>query len=217
MPTASTARRTAHTTRGLACALVLLVGSVAACRRTPAPSAPVRTPSPAPTPAAPAHASDAGYELRPAEKAAVDEFLRAHPDLRLAADADHRAGDEGTGVEDLYGIYHPYFVRGDGNDDGLLDFVVGFVRRDSDKDTPWFSIALFTGRPDGGFTPGTFLERDISLADGDISLDRDAIVVTPDVSDDVSRRYRWDPAKQRHVFVRDDATEEPASPPPSQI
>ena len=172
---------------------------------------------PASTPAAPAHAADAGYQLRPAEKAAVDEFLRANPDLRLAADGDHRASDEGTGVEDLYGIYHPYFVRGDGNDDGYLDFVVGLVRRDSDRDAPWFSVVLFTGRPDGGFAPGAFLERDISLADGDLSLDRDTIVVTPDVADDVSRRYRWDPAKQRHVFVRDDDSEEPASPPPSQI
>ncbi len=218
MPTASTTRRTAHTARGLACVLTLLLGAAAACRRAPAASpAPARTPSPAATPAAPAHAADAGYELRPSEKAAVDEFLRAHPDLRLAADGDHRAGDEGTGVSDLYGIYHPYLVRGDGNDDGLLDFVVGFVRRDSDKDSPWFSVVIFAGKPDGSFSPGTFLERDISLADGDLSLERDTIVVTPDVSDDVSRRYRWDPAKQRHVFVRDDASEEPASPPPSQI
>jgi hypothetical protein len=137
--------------------------------------------------------------------------------LRLAADGDHRPGEDGTGVGDLYGIYHPYLVRGDANDDGLLDFVVGFVRRDSDKDAPWFSVVIFAGRADGSFAPGSFLERDISLADGDISLDRDTIVVTPDVADDVSRRYRWDPSKQRHVFVRDDASEEPASPPPSQI
>jgi hypothetical protein len=137
--------------------------------------------------------------------------------LRLAADGDHRPGEDGTGVGDLYGIYHPYLVRGDGNDDGLLDFVVGLVRRDSDKDAPWFSVVIFAGKSDGAFAAGSFVERDISLADGDISLDRDTIVVTPDVADDVSRRYRWDPAKQRHVFVRDDASEEPASSPPSQI
>jgi hypothetical protein len=217
MPKPATSRRRAHTRNAFAAALALLLGGVSACRRTPPPPPPAPTPAAAATPAAPAHAADAGYELRAPEKAAVDEFLRAHPDLRLATDADHRAGDEGAGVEDLYGIYHPYLVRGDGNDDGLLDFVVGFVRRDSDKDTPWFSIVLFAGKPDGAFAPGTFLERDISLADGDISLDRDTIVVTPDVADDVSRRYRWDPAKQRHVFVRDDESEEPASPPPSRI
>jgi hypothetical protein len=217
MPTNPTPRRWARTTRTFAGCLALLGVAAAGCRRAPAAPPPARTAPPAATPAAPAHAADAGYELRPAEKAAVDEFLRAHPDLRLAADGDHRTGDEGTGVDDLYGVYHPYFVRGDGNDDGLLDFVAGFVRRDSDRDTPWFSVVIFAGKPDGAFAPGAFLERDISLADGDVSLDRDTIVVTPDVADDVSRRYRWDPAKQRHVFVRDDASEEPASPPPSQI
>ena len=217
MPTTPTLRPSAHTTRAFAAAFALIGGLAAGCRRAPAEAPSAATPLPAATPAAPAHAADAGYELRPAEKAAVDAFLRAHPDLRLAADGDHRTGDEGTSVDDLYGIYHPYLVRGDGNDDGLLDFVVGFVRRDSDKDTPWFSVVIFAGKSDGGFSPGAFLERDISLADGDISLDRDTIVVTPDVADDVSRRYRWDPAKQRHVFVRDDASEEPASPPPSQI
>ncbi len=170
-----------------------------------------------PSPAAPARASDSGYDLRPEEKAAVDAFLRRNPDLRVATDADHRPPGEGDGVEGLYGIYHPYFVRGDDNDDGLLDFVVAFVRRDSERETPWFSVVVFDGKADGSFGPGGFLERDISLADGDVSLDRDAIVVTPDVAEDAARRYRWDPAKQRHVFVRDDDSEEPASPPPSRI
>ena len=219
MPPLLTTRLAAHTTRSLALALALLLEVASACRRAPETSTSAAAPAPTrgATPAPPAHATDAGYELRAPEKKAVDEFLRAKPDLRLAADGDHRPGEDGTGVGDLYGIYHPYLVRGDANDDGLLDFVVGFVRRDSDKDAPWFSVVIFAGRADGSFAPGSFLERDISLADGDISLDRDTIVVTPDVADDVSRRYRWDPSKQRHVFVRDDASEEPASPPPSQI
>ena len=216
MPPFLTARLAAQTTRRLACALALLLGVAAGCRRDPAP-APPPAPTSAVTPAPPPHAADAGYELRAPEKTAVEEFLRANPELRLAADGDHRPGEDGTGVGDLYGIYHPYLVRGDGNDDGLLDFVVGLVRRDSDKDAPWFSVVIFAGKSDGAFSAGSFVERDISLADGDISLDRDTIVVTPDVADDVSRRYRWDPAKQRHVFVRDDASEEPASSPPSQI
>ncbi len=202
-----------------AAALLLLFGAGAVgCRRkeTTRPVPPA-APTAAPSPAAPAHAADAGYDLRPAEKAAVDEFLRRNPDLRLAVDGDHRAADDGDGVEGLYGVYHPYFVRGDGNDDGVLDFVAAFVKRDSDRDSPWFSVVVFSGKPDGTFTAGGFLERDISLADGDLSLDRDSIVVTPDVSDDVARRYRWDAAKQRHVYVRDDASEEPASPPPSRI
>ena len=146
----------------------------------------------------------------------MDEFLRAHPDLRLATDADRRRSEDGDGVESLYGVYHPYFVRGDANDDGLLDFALAFVRRDSDRDAPWFSVVLFTGRAGGGFSAGSVLERDISLADGDLSIDRDSILVTPDVSDDVARRYRWDPGKRRHVLVRDEP-EEPSLPPPAQI
>ena len=178
---------------------------------TPAPAAP----SAAATPAAPAHAAEGGYDLRPAERSALDEFLRSHSDLRVATDADHRRSDD-DGIDGLYGVYHPYFVRGDANDDGILDFVVGFVRRDSDRDTPWFSVVVFAGKPDGGFDAGAFLEREISLADGDLSVDRDAIVVTPDVSEDLTRRYRWDPAKHRHVFVRDDDEATP-SPPSSQV
>jgi hypothetical protein len=146
----------------------------------------------------------------------VDDFLRQHPELRVAADADHRRSEDDD-MGGLYGVYHPYFVRGDDNDDGILDFVMGFVRRDADRDTPWFSVVVFAGKPDGGFEPGGFLEREISLADGDLSLDRDAIVVTPDVSEDLTRRYRWDPAKHRHVFVRDDASDDSTSPPASQI
>jgi hypothetical protein len=184
--------------------------------RAAAPAPTPALPPSAPSPAAPARAADAGYALRPAEQAAVDEFLRRNPNLRGATDADHRRAEEADGVETLYGVYHPYFVRGDDNDDGLLDFVLAFVRRDSDRDTPWFSVVVFAGKADGSFEPGVFLERDISLADGDLSVERDSIVVTPDVSDDVARRYRWDPGKQRHVFVRDDTSEEPASP-PSQI
>jgi hypothetical protein len=219
IPTAIASRLRRLAVVGPAC-LAAGVAMASCARRAEAPSPrPTATPSAslAPTPGAPARSSDAGYALRPAERAAVDEFLRRNPNLRAAADGDHRKAEDGDGVEGLYGVYHPYFVRGDDNDDGILDFVMAFVRRDSATDTPWFSVVVFDGRPDGSFESGGFLERDISLADGDLSIDRDAIVVTPDVSEDVARRYRWDPVKQRHVFVRDDDTEEPASPPASQI
>ncbi len=192
----------------------------AACAKRPVPAkAAAATPAPGPqtsaTAAAPARGADAGYDLTRSEEAAIDEFLRRHPDLRVATDADHRRADD-DGMDGLYGVYHPYFVRGDDNDDGILDFVIAFIRRDSDRDTPWFSVVVFSGKPDGRFEPGGFLEKEISLADGDLSLDRDAIVVTPDVSEDLTRRYRWDPARHRHVFVRDDSEDSP-SPPPSQI
>ncbi len=193
-----------------------------ACRRrAPEPAPPAAASAPAPRDAPPrpapepASASSAGYDFHPGEKAAVEAFLRQNPGLRLAADADRRPQDGGEDMNTLYGVYHPYFVRGDVNDDGVLDFVLAFVRRDSDRDSPWFSIVVFSGRGDGGFTPGVFLERDVSLADGDLSLDRDAIVITPDTSDEATRRYRWDPVRHRHVFVRDQ-DEESETPATSQ-
>jgi len=184
-------------------------------RRPPEPPPAAAAPVPARPAPAPASASAAGYDFHPAEKAAVEAFLRANPELRLATDGDRRPPDGGEDMNLLYGVYHPYFVRGDANDDGVLDFVLAFVRRDSDGETPWFSVVVFTGRGDGTFRPGVFLERDVSLADGDLSLDRDAIVVTPDTSEDATRRYRWDPSRRRHVYVRDES-EEPDTPPPAQ-
>jgi len=142
----------------------------------------------------------------------VEEFLRANRDLRIATDQDRRA-PEGEDLGRFYGVYHPYFLRGDLNDDGVLDFVLGFVRRDSDRDSPWFSVVVFTGREPSGFLPGDFLERDVSLADGDLTVDRDAIVITPDLEEeDSTRRYRWDPVKRSHVFVRDEPEEEDTPP-----
>lgn len=126
----------------------------------------------------------------------------------MAADGDRRASEEDD-LRKLYGVYHPYFLRGDVNDDGVLDFVLAFIRRDSDRDSPWFSVVVFTGRERSGFASGTFLERDVSLADGDLSVDRDSIVITPDLDEeDSTRRYRWDPVRRSHVFVRDEPEEE---------
>ena len=156
----------------------------------------------------PALPDGSGYPFRTAERRAVEEFLRSNRDLRVATDSDRR--EAGTDdLRKLYGVYHPYFLRGDVNDDGILDFVLGFVRRDSDRDSPWFSIVVFSGSERSGFSAGTFLERDVSLADGDLSVDRDAIVITPDLDEEEStRRYRWDPLRRSYVFVGDETEEE---------
>ncbi|HSS44384.1 MAG TPA: hypothetical protein VLO07_03500, partial [Thermoanaerobaculia bacterium] len=180
-----------------AAAALLLVAGTLVCRRASSPAVPPQagriaareTPAPAELDIAP---------FTPAERAAVDDFIRHNPSLRVATDRDHvSSSEQETDFRNLYGVYHPYFVRGDLNDDGVLDFVLGFVRRDSSAGMPWFSLVVFTGgeRSAGGppFDPGTFLERDISLARGDLSIDRDAIVVTPDLEDESARRYRWDP------------------------
>jgi hypothetical protein len=153
-----------------------------------------------------------GYSFRPEEKKVVEEFLRSNRDLRVATDADRRPSDS-EDVELLYGVYHPYFLRGDLNDDGVLDFVLAFVRRDSDRDSPWFSVVVFAGKGDAGFGPGTFVERDVSLADGDLSIDRDSIVITPDLDEEENaRRYRWDPIRRSYVFVRGDSEDDERVP-----
>jgi hypothetical protein len=194
--------RIAMTLAAVAGALAVLACRRVAASRPPAPA--VTTPSSRsvrPEPVVPAGV------LTTAEKAAVAEFVQSHPDLRPATDGDRQIPRDGDGdVHHLYGVYHPYFVRGDVNDDGILDFVIAFVHRQPGRGTPWFSVVVFTGRGgDQGFNPGTFLERDISLARGDLSIDRDAILITPDLSDDGAvRRYRWDPVRGSYVFVRDD-------------
>jgi hypothetical protein len=153
-----------------------------------------------------------GYSLRPGEKEAVALFLHSNRDLRVATDED-RHETESDDVKRFYGIYHPYFLRGDVNDDGVLDFVLAFVRRDSDRDSPWFSVVVFAGKDGTGFAPGTFLEREVSLADGDVSVDRDSIVITPDLDEEENaRRYRWDPIKHAYVFVHDDSGEDDRAP-----
>lgn len=203
--------------RASTCVLLALTagGVLAACRKAvrPAPSASVAPRSSRSGIAA----IPSRYGLRPAERTAVESFLRRHPALRLPTDRDRRVSPSGEGdVRHLYGIYHPYFVRGDLNDDGILDFVMAFVRADSPASTPWFTVVVFAGKEGGtggspSFGPETFLERDITLSSGDISIDRDAVVITPDLDDETSRRYRWDPAQRSYVFVRDD---EPETEPP---
>lgn len=204
---------------------VFCTAAIPACHKASAPSAAAAPASPslesaehsARAPAA--HGESGAYPLMAAEKAAVDEFLRQHTDLRLATDSDRQgSGSADAGVRRLYGVYHPFFVRGDINDDGILDFVLAFVRRESSRDTPWFSVVVFTGSGDQAgpaFHSGAFLERDITLALGDLSIDRDAVLITPDLADEAVRRYRWDPLRRSYVFVRDD-DEQDDTPVPSR-
>lgn len=220
-------RRRRSRVRRLRIAAALAAGMLFAalsvsCRREPAPSRASSKPAPElvrPDSAPPVAAKPAstGYALTPAETAAVDEFLRRHPTLRTATDADRRTASDGDAeVRSLYGIYHPYFVRGDLNDDGVLDFVMAFVRRDLGDGAPWFSVVVFLGRGAAGgspdFSSGTFIERDATLARGDLSVDRDSIVITPDTDDDAVRRYRWDPPSHAFRFVPDGDDDDADSP-----
>ncbi|HEY6064643.1 MAG TPA: hypothetical protein VIY96_00715, partial [Thermoanaerobaculia bacterium] len=190
-------------------AVALVFAAALGCHK---PSAAPRVVSPGLAAKPPSAHAESGYSFRPGEKEAVDAFLRANRDLRVATDDDRHESESGD-VKKFYGIYHPYFLRGDVNDDGVLDFVLAFVRRSSDSDSPWFSVVVFAGKETAGFRPGAFLERDVSLADGDLSVDRDSIVITPDLDDeDNTRRYRWDPIRNAYVFVSDDSEEDERAP-----
>jgi hypothetical protein len=199
--------------------MAAILGGTSACdrarasRKAAAETPPQKVRAEAARPAA--KVENTGYPFTRAERAAVEDFLRRNPGLRVATDEDRRRGaDSDAELRGLYGVYHPYFVRGDLDDDGVLDFVLGFVRKDSARSAPWFSVVVFTGRPaaDGGsFSPGTFLERDVSIGRGDLAVDRDAVVITPDLTDENVRRYKWDVATRSFLFVRDDDSD-PESP-----
>jgi hypothetical protein len=205
---------------------IALLSAIPGCRQAPAAQGRSAAPSEASqtaqemSPRAASRAASGGYPFTPAEAAAVDGFLRSNPNLRVATDADRKPGADGDAeLKSLYGIYHAYFVRGDLNDDGVLDFVLAFIRRDLGRGTPWFSVVVFTGRPGigsaAGFSPGIFLERDVTLARGDLSVDRDSVVISPDLEEEAVRRYRWDPRAHAFVFVRGD-TDDPERPSVSQ-
>ena len=200
----------APTAAGLLVAMIL---ALPGCRRGPeirivretAPGAPQ------PAPAAPPIPKD--VPLSAAEARAVRAFLATRSGWRIASDADARPSDDADDLTPLYGVYHPYFVRGDLDDDGFLDFVAAFVDRGKPAASPWFSVAVFRGDGHGGFRPPEVIESEISLERGDLSVDRDAVVITPDLSqDDTTRRYRWDARTNRFEFVSGDDTSPDQTP-----
>lgn len=139
---------------------------------------------------------DSGSGRTRDEEAAVAAL--AARGLRPATDED---AEESAGREDLrslYGDYRPYFVRGDLDGDGRIDFAQAFVRRDGPE--PLFDVAVFFGTG-AGFAPPVWVERGVALSTGDLSVDRSVLVVTDDVEQDASRRFRWDAAGRRFVDV----------------
>jgi hypothetical protein len=148
----------------------------------------------------------------PSESRAVAAALAAAPAdgprLRAAEDEDAAPSPERGDLADLYAVYHPFFVRGDLNGDGRVDFAQAFVEKGAGG---WFHVAVFFGRPEGGFEAPVWVERAVSLAAGDLSIDRSLLIVVPDVALDEARRWRWDGMEQRFVDadagagLRDDA------------
>lgn len=160
------------------------------------PSPGMRAPSDAPRAAA-------ASGRTPAENEAVR--AAAALGLRPAIDLDAHLSEGREDLLLLYGDYRPYFVRGDLNSDGRLDFAQAFVRRDGPE--PLFDVAVFFGEA-GGFSSPTWVERGLPLSAGDLSVDRSVLVVTEDVDRELSRRWRWDPGAGRFVDVDAGSAEE---------
>jgi hypothetical protein len=118
--------------------------------------------------------------------------------LRPATDEDAADSETRDDLRDLYGDYRPYFVRGDFDADGRLDFAQAFLRREGPE--PLFDVAVFFGTSEG-FSPPLWVERGLLLSGGDLTIDRSVLIVTEDVERDVSRRLRWVPAERRFIDV----------------
>ena len=136
-----------------------------------------------------------------AERLAVDQALETFKKdgllVRAAEDGDSAESDERRDLEEVYGGYHPFFVRGDLDGDGRLDFAQAFVEKGSGG--PWFHVAVFFGAGDGTFQPPIWVERAISLGAGDLTIERSLLIITPDLGLDPTRRWRWEPAEKRFV------------------
>ncbi|HET7452966.1 MAG TPA: hypothetical protein VFL12_09510, partial [Thermoanaerobaculia bacterium] len=162
----------------LAAFFVAAVALLAACRKGPdirivhehVPDEPPVVTAPIPR----------DVSLTPAESRAVRAFLLGHRGWQLASDADAHPSEDADDLTPLYGVYHPYFVRGDLDDDGAIDFVAAFIDRGKPAASPWFTVVVFPGDGHGGFRAPEVIESEISLERGDLSIDRDAVVITPD-------------------------------------
>ncbi|MEO8053689.1 MAG: hypothetical protein ABI768_00950 [Acidobacteriota bacterium] len=197
--------RLRHVLGVAALALLAAAAALILTRRLPAPQASKR-------PAAEAAGTRTGLPTA-AEMRAIDAAIAAAAAgapkvaLRVAGDADATDTNERRDLGAVYGVYHPYFTRGDFDGDGRLDFVQAFVEKG--RSGLWFHVAVFFGKPDGTFDRGVWVERAISLSDGDVSVERNLVVITPDLAGDASRRWRWEPSER--VFADPDKEPRPAA------
>ena len=132
----------------------------------------------------------------PREEQAISGAIA--PGYRAATEEDAADSEARDDLRTLYGDYQPYFVRGDFDGDGRLDFAQAFIRRDGPE--PLFDVAVFFGTA-SGFSPPVWVERGLALSTGDLSADRSVLIVTEDVEQEVSRRWRWEPSAGRFVDV----------------
>jgi hypothetical protein len=166
----------------------------------PAAKAPKERRADAKAPTAEARGLDASGRTkaeRLAVERAIETFRKETLLLRAAEDVDALESDEHRDLDQLYGGYHPFFVRGDLDGDGRLDFAQAFIEKGPGG--PWFHVAVFFGAGDGAFQKPVWVERAISLGAGDLTIERSLLVITPDLGLDPTRRWRWEPGEKRFV------------------
>jgi hypothetical protein len=168
-------------------------------------------PARAAPPVADARGLDASGRTK-AERLAIEEALAAFRKegllLRAAEDGDAMESDEHRDLEDVYASYHPFFVRGDLDGDGRLDFAQAFVEKGASG--LWFHVAVFFGTGDGTFQKPLWVERAISLSAGDLTIERSLLIVTPDLALDPTRRWRWEAGEKRFVDADEVSRRDPA-------
>jgi hypothetical protein len=142
-----------------------------------------------------------------AERAAIAGMVRKG--MRPASIDDSELLGDQEELELLYGTYDPYFVRGDLNGDGIGDFVQAFVRESSGG--ALFDVYAFFGVEGGGFRAPVLVARGLTLGQGDLSIDRSLVLVTPDLRADGTIRLRFDPESQ--MFFDVDAARDPDDDP----
>lgn len=171
--------------------------AAAALFLTKPPPVPVR---PVTAPRADGRGLDASGRTK-AERLAIGQALEAFRKeglrLRAAEEGDATESDEHRDLEEVYGGYHPFFVRGDLDGDGRLDFAQAFVEEGAAG--PWFHVAVFFGAGGETFQQPVWVERAISLGAGDLTIERSLLIITPDIGLDPTRRWRWEPVEKRFV------------------
>lgn len=183
---------------------VAVAGATAAAALLMSKSAPKPAKPLAKAPSAETRGLDASGRTK-AERFAVDQALEIFKKdgllVRAAEDGNAAESDEHRDLEEVYGGYHPFFVRGDLDGDGRLDFAQAFVEKGSGG--PWFHVAVFFGAGDGTFQRPIWVERAISLGAGDLTIERSLLIITPDLGLDPTRRWRWEPGETRFVDADD--------------
>lgn len=173
----------------------LLVGAFAAFGTVLALAPPASPPIAVVSPGG-SSAGSSGSGRTPGEEQAVSASIVSG--LRPATDDDAADSESREDLRVLYGDYRPYFVRGDFDSDGRLDFAQAYVRRDGPE--PLFDVAVFFGSAEG-FTAPVWVERGLLLSEGDLTVDRSVLIVTEDVERDVFRRWRWQASEGRFLDV----------------